>query len=75
MIAILPVIFTKLGNLPPSARIGGTSMLIVVGVALETMKQNRKPTGKTPLQRVYQAVSKWEELSLLHAMYLRGEQG
>ena len=38
-IAILPVIFTKLGNLPPSAQIGGTSMLIVVGVALETMKQ------------------------------------
>ena len=69
-IAILPVIFTKLGNLPPSAQIGGTSMLIVVGVALETMKQTRKPTGKTPLQRVYQAVSKWEELSSLHAHVL-----
>ncbi|WP_368665804.1 preprotein translocase subunit SecY, partial [Bacillus sp. S1-R1J2-FB] len=38
-IAILPVIFTKLGNLPPSALLVGTSMLIVVGVALETMKQ------------------------------------
>ncbi|MDR4410261.1 preprotein translocase subunit SecY, partial [Bacillus anthracis] len=38
-IASLPVNCAKLGNLPPSAQIGGTSMLIVVGVALETMKQ------------------------------------
>lgn len=38
-IAILPVIFIKLGNLPASAQIGGTSLLIVVGVALDTMKQ------------------------------------
>ncbi len=30
----------------------------------------RKPTGKTPLQGVYQAVSKWEELSSLHAHVL-----
>ncbi|WP_342047135.1 preprotein translocase subunit SecY [Bacillus sp. OTU530] len=38
-IAILPVIFIKLANLPSSAQIGGTSLLIVIGVALETMKQ------------------------------------
>lgn len=38
-IAILPVFFVEFANLPPSARIGGTSLLIVVGVALETMKQ------------------------------------
>ncbi|WP_416829484.1 preprotein translocase subunit SecY [Ectobacillus polymachus] len=38
-IAILPVIFIKIANLPPSAQIGGTSLLIVIGVALETMKQ------------------------------------
>jgi preprotein translocase subunit SecY len=37
-IAVLPVIFIKIANLPPSAQIGGTSLLIVVGVALETMK-------------------------------------
>src|SRR6476620_10737620 len=39
VIAILPVIFIQLANLPASAQIGGTSILIVVGVALDTMKQ------------------------------------
>ncbi|QPA31077.1 preprotein translocase subunit SecY [Thermaerobacillus caldiproteolyticus] len=38
-IAILPIFFVKFANLPSSARIGGTSLLIVIGVALETMKQ------------------------------------
>ena len=37
-ISILPLIFTKIATLPPSAQIGGTSLLIIVGVALETMK-------------------------------------
>ena len=39
VIAILPVVFSKIAGLPQSAQIGGTSLLIVVGVALETMKQ------------------------------------
>ncbi|GGJ75408.1 preprotein translocase subunit SecY [Anoxybacillus voinovskiensis] len=39
VIAVLPVFFVKFADLPASARIGGTSLLIVVGVALETMKQ------------------------------------
>jgi preprotein translocase subunit SecY len=38
-IAVLPVFFIKFADLPQSAQIGGTSLLIVVGVALETMKQ------------------------------------
>lgn len=38
-IAILPVFFINIAGLPQSAQIGGTSLLIVVGVALETMKQ------------------------------------
>ncbi len=38
-ISILPMIFTTLAGLPNSIRIGGTSLLIVIGVALETMKQ------------------------------------
>jgi preprotein translocase subunit SecY len=38
-ISVLPVFFIKFANLPASAQIGGTSLLIVVGVALETMKQ------------------------------------
>lgn len=37
-VAILPVIFINLAGLPTSVQIGGTSLLIVVGVALETMK-------------------------------------
>jgi preprotein translocase subunit SecY len=38
-ISILPMIFGGLAGLPTSVRIGGTSLLIVVGVGLETMKQ------------------------------------
>jgi preprotein translocase subunit SecY len=38
-ISILPVFFINFAGLPQSAQIGGTSLLIVVGVALETMKQ------------------------------------
>lgn len=37
-VSILPVFFTSLAGLPQSVQIGGTSLLIVVGVALETMK-------------------------------------
>jgi len=38
-VSILPVFFAALGDLPQSVQIGGTSLLIVVGVALDTMKQ------------------------------------
>ncbi|WP_096155956.1 MULTISPECIES: preprotein translocase subunit SecY [Bacillus] len=37
-ISILPVIFMAIADLPPAVQIGGTGLLIVVGVALETMK-------------------------------------
>lgn len=39
VIAVLPIFFINFAGLPQSAQIGGTSLLIVVGVALETMKQ------------------------------------
>ncbi|GAA3411909.1 preprotein translocase subunit SecY [Paenibacillus hodogayensis] len=39
LISILPVFFTNLAGLPQQVTIGGTSLLIVIGVALETMKQ------------------------------------
>ncbi|MFJ7973092.1 preprotein translocase subunit SecY [Psychrobacillus sp. NPDC096389] len=39
LIAIMPLLFVKFAGLPQSAQIGGTSLLIVVGVALESMKQ------------------------------------
>jgi len=39
LISVLPVFFGALADLPKSVQLGGTSLLIVIGVALETMKQ------------------------------------
>lgn len=39
VISVLPVFFGALAGLPRTVQIGGTSLLIVVGVALDTMKQ------------------------------------
>ncbi|MDL4841404.1 preprotein translocase subunit SecY [Aquibacillus rhizosphaerae] len=38
-VSVLPLILGDLAGLPQSVQIGGTSLLIVVGVALQTMKQ------------------------------------
>lgn len=38
-VAVLPIFIGRVANLPQSIQIGGTSILIVVGVALQTMKQ------------------------------------
>ncbi|MCY1622582.1 preprotein translocase subunit SecY [Staphylococcus pettenkoferi] len=38
VVAILPILATKLMGLPQSIQVGGTSLLIVIGVAIETMK-------------------------------------
>lgn len=39
LISVLPVFFGSLADLPRTVQLGGTSLLIVIGVALETMKQ------------------------------------
>lgn len=39
LISVLPMFFAKLADLPRTVSLGGTSLLIVIGVALETMKQ------------------------------------
>ncbi|MGG1313146.1 MULTISPECIES: preprotein translocase subunit SecY [Cohnella] len=39
IISVIPVFFGAVFGLPRSVQLGGTSLLIVVGVALETMKQ------------------------------------
>lgn len=39
VIAALPIVFGALTGLPSSVRVGGTGLLIVVGVALETYRQ------------------------------------
>ncbi|WP_010529007.1 preprotein translocase subunit SecY [Lentibacillus jeotgali] len=38
-VSVLPIVLGGLANLPQAVQIGGTSLLIVVGVALQTMKQ------------------------------------
>lgn len=38
VVAILPIIATKVMDLSQSIQVGGTSLLIVIGVAIETMK-------------------------------------
>lgn len=38
-VSVLPIVLGGIANLPQSIQIGGTSLLIVVGVALQTMKQ------------------------------------
>ncbi len=39
ILAAIPIVFSMIGGLESAAAIGGTSLLIVVGVALETYKQ------------------------------------
>ncbi|CAM3087177.1 preprotein translocase subunit SecY [Paenibacillus sediminis] len=39
VISVLPVFFGTVAGLPRSVKIGGTSLLIIIGVALDTMKQ------------------------------------
>jgi preprotein translocase subunit SecY len=39
LVALLPIIAQMLWKLPQSIGLGGTSLLIVIGVALETAKQ------------------------------------
>lgn len=38
-VSVLPIFLGAIANLPTAVQIGGTSLLIVVGVALQTMKQ------------------------------------
>lgn len=38
-VAVLPILMTVIFDLPSSAQIGGTSLIIVIGVAIETWKQ------------------------------------
>ena len=39
LVAVLPILMTVIFDLPASAQIGGTSLIIVIGVAIETWKQ------------------------------------
>lgn len=39
VLALIPIILSRIFNLPPQVTIGGTALLIIVGVAVETTKQ------------------------------------
>lgn len=59
VLAALPIVFRLFSNLPTTVTIGGTGLLIVVGVALETYRQiesglvARSYTGRTRGRRRY----------------------
>ena len=44
IIASIPLIMNRIFNLPQSVQVGGTSLIIVVGVAIETAKQLKTET-------------------------------
>ena len=44
VLAALPIIMTKIFDLPASVQVGGTGLIIVVGVAVETAKQIKTST-------------------------------
>lgn len=46
IVALIPIIASNLWNLPSSVALGGTSLLIVVGVALDSMRQLEGQTAK-----------------------------
>ncbi|WP_035050896.1 preprotein translocase subunit SecY [Carnobacterium pleistocenium] len=50
VIAILPILASSIWNLPQSVSMGGTSLLIVVGVALELMRQLEGQMSKKSYQ-------------------------
>jgi preprotein translocase subunit SecY len=53
VIAGLPILVSNLSNLPTSVTIGGTGLLIVVGVALETYNQIANALSSRKYERGY----------------------
>ena len=53
VIAGLPIIFTNLSKLPASVTVGGTGLLIVVGVALELYNQIENSVVERSYKRSY----------------------
>ena len=53
VIAGLPIIVTNLSSLPTSVTVGGTGLLIVVGVALETYNQIESTMSARKYERGY----------------------
>ena len=54
VIAGIPILFSNFTSLPTTVSIGGTGLLIVVGVALETYKEEDEKYN------VYRATSCWK---------------
>ena len=53
VLAVIPILVTKLTTLPKSVTLGGTGLLIVVGVAIETFKQFESALSSTDYKESY----------------------
>ena len=60
VIAALPIVFSAVTGLPQSVSIGGTSLLIVVGVALETYRQLEGSLVSRNYKRGYSGRRRWK---------------
>ena len=61
VISVLPIIASNFWNLPSSITLGGTSLLIVVGVGLDTMRQLEGLLSKNNYQGFIQSYQRSEE--------------
>jgi len=62
IIAGLPIVFSLFSNMPSSVTLGGTGLLIVIGVALETYKQIQGSLASRSYTRGRKTI-KWKTLS------------
>lgn len=61
IISVLPIVASAIWNLPSSISLGGTSLLIVVGVGLDTMRQLEGLLSKNNYQGFIQSYQKVDE--------------
>ena len=53
LIAVIPTICSAIFDLPASVQVGGTSLIIVVGVAMETAKQLKSEAQEKQYSSLY----------------------
>ena len=53
VLAVIPILVSKFTSLPKTVTLGGTGLLIVVGVAIETFKQFESTLSSTDYKESY----------------------
>ena len=53
IVAIVPIVMSAIFDLPASVQVGGTSLIIVVGVAMETAKQLKSEAQEKQYSSLY----------------------